>query len=71
MVTKFQIDKLSSRIDALEVAIGEPHTIKYRVYLHYIGETEQEFLTRYPDYDKDAVRKHPPIILDFDSPVVR
>ena len=35
--------------------------IEYEVYLHFIGETEREFLARYPDYPKND--KHPPIVL--------
>ena len=47
MVTKAQVDKLISRIDALEV--GRPHEIKYEVYLTFFepcgnmpGETWEE-----------------------------
>jgi len=49
MVTKAQADKLIRRIDALEVAMGGPHEIKYEVYLTFFepcgnmpGETWEE-----------------------------
>ena len=49
MVTRAQVEKLASRIDALEIAIGVPSDIEDELYLHFIGDTEEEFYAHHPD----------------------
>jgi hypothetical protein len=48
MVTRYQLEKLSLRIEKVAKAMGGDE-IEYRVLLHFDGETPEQFYARYPD----------------------
>jgi hypothetical protein len=66
MVTRSQIDKLGSRIEALAVALSPPELqTTYAIYLSFTGETDDEFHARYPDLPRPWQAD---VVLGFDDP---
>jgi hypothetical protein len=66
VVTKFQIEKLSSRIDQVAEQLGLAAPITYRVWLVFDGESDEEFFARHPDArGPDGRRRKADVELNF------
>jgi hypothetical protein len=68
MATRTMIDRLSQRIDDLAEELGLAVRPVYRVWLDF-GESDEEFLARYPDArGPDGRRRKPTVLLDLEDP---
>jgi hypothetical protein len=66
MVTRLQLQTLSSRIDELTQALeGEPEN-STSVHLHFDNKTDDEFLAEVAEKDPEAIW-HPWLRLDLDG----
>jgi hypothetical protein len=66
MVTRSQIDKLSSRIDEVATQLGLAVRPQYVVWLVFDGESDEDFFARHPDArGPDGQRRKASVELNF------